>query len=61
MANVRLNNVVSTKSAPDLLPVFSQAITVKENGNGVVFVSGNIGIDPSTGKLVAGVKEQTVS
>lgn len=54
--NVRRGNAVSTKSAPDLLPVFSQAIRAKD----AVFVSGNIGVDPSTGELVQGVKEQTV-
>lgn len=54
--NVRRGNAVSTKGAPDLLPVFSQAIRTKD----AIFVSGNIGVDPSTGQLVQGVKEQTV-
>ena len=55
--NVRSANAVSTKAAPDLLPVFSQAIKTKD----LIFVSGNIGVDPTTSQLVSGVKEQTVS
>jgi 2-iminobutanoate/2-iminopropanoate deaminase len=49
--------VVLTDRAPKPLPQFSQAVTY----NGVVYISGNIGLDPVTWKLVdGGVKEQTV-
>ncbi|KAJ9602972.1 hypothetical protein H2200_012752 [Cladophialophora chaetospira] len=53
--NARSGNAVKTKDAPDLLPVFSQAIKTKD----LIFVSGNIGVDPKTSQLVSGVKEQT--
>jgi len=47
---------VKTTNAPAPLPVFSQAI----KGNGMVFVSGNIGLDKDTWKLVeGGIKAQT--
>jgi len=49
---------VKTPHSPAPLPVFSQAI----KANGMVFVSGNIGLDPVTWKLVeGGIKAQTVS
>jgi 2-iminobutanoate/2-iminopropanoate deaminase len=38
--------IVSTKSAPDAIGPYSQAITV----NGFVFTSGQIGIDPRSGQ-----------
>jgi len=48
---------VRTSAAPASLPVFSQAI----KGNGMVFCSGNIGLDKDTSKLVeGGIKAQTV-
>ena len=58
-SNIRTGNAVSTKAAPAPLPVFSQAIILKQQG--MIFVSGNIGIDPRTNKLVSGIKEQTAS
>jgi len=49
---------VKTPNAPAPLPVFSQAV----KANGMVFVSGNIGLDPITWKLVeGGIVAQTVS
>lgn len=53
----RSGAVVSTKNAPAPLPVFSQAIIA----NNVIYVSGHVGMDPSTGKLEEGVSAQTVS
>ena len=48
---------IKTLKAPAPLPVFSQAI----KANGMVFVSGNIGLDPISWKLVeGGIKAQTV-
>lgn len=49
---------VLTESAPKPLPQFSQAVKY----NGLVYCSGNIGMDPKTSKIVAGtVKDRTVS
>ena len=42
--------VISTKKAPAAVGPYSQAI----GANGLVFVSGQLGIDPATGKLVEG-------
>ncbi|KAK1831278.1 Endoribonuclease L-PSP/chorismate mutase-like protein [Podospora conica] len=48
--------VVSTNRAPAPLPQFSQAVKY----NGMVYCSGNIGLAPSTAKLVGGtVKDRT--
>jgi 2-iminobutanoate/2-iminopropanoate deaminase len=46
--------VISTKKAPAAVGPYSQAISA----NGLVFVSGQLGIDPATGKLVDGVEAQ---
>lgn len=41
---------VRNDAAPAPLPVFSQAI----KANGMVYLSGNIGLDPMTGQVVDG-------
>ncbi|KAK0625274.1 Endoribonuclease L-PSP/chorismate mutase-like protein [Bombardia bombarda] len=47
---------VLTDKAPEPLPQFSQAIKY----NGMVYCSGNVGLDPATKKLVDGtVKDRT--
>lgn len=49
---------ILTAAAPKPLPQFSQAIKF----NGMVYCSGNIGMDPKTSKIVEGtVKDRTVS
>lgn len=49
---------VHTDKAPKPLPQFSQAVKY----NGMVYCSGNIGVDAASFKLVeGGVKEETVS
>ena len=51
-----MKKVIATTSAPAAIGPYSQAIEV----NGMVFISGQVPVDPSTGKLVdGGVKEQT--
>lgn len=42
--------LVSTESAPKAIGPYSQAI----KANGLVFVSGQIPLDPSTGQLISG-------
>jgi 2-iminobutanoate/2-iminopropanoate deaminase len=42
--------VVSTDSAPQAIGPYSQAVT----SEGLVFCSGQVGLDPASGKLVAG-------
>ncbi|MCR4925533.1 MAG: RidA family protein [Clostridiales bacterium] len=49
-------NVISTNSAPGAIGPYSQAITF----NGMVFTSGQIAINPSTGNVEAAtIEEQT--
>ena len=48
--------IIATAFAPNAIGPYSQAI----KANGFLFVSGCIGLDPETGKMVpGGVKEQT--
>lgn len=51
-----MKKVISTENAPKAIGPYSQAIEV----NGMLFISGQIPINPATGKLIAGgIKEQT--
>lgn len=48
--------VIKTDKAPGAIGPYSQAI----EANGIVYISGQIPLDPQTGKLVeGGIKEQT--
>ncbi len=46
---------IHTEKAPKVVGPYSQAIV----SNGLVFCSGQIGIDPKTNELVTGFEEQT--
>lgn len=50
-----LKKAVSSTQAPAALGPYSQAIAA----GGFLFCSGQLGLDPKTGELVAGVKDQT--
>jgi 2-iminobutanoate/2-iminopropanoate deaminase len=51
-----MKKVITTNKAPKAIGPYSQAIEV----NGMLFISGQIPLDPATGKLVpGGIKEQT--
>ena len=51
-----LKKVISTDNAPKAIGPYSQAIVA----NGMLFISGQIPIDPQTGKIVdGGIDEQT--
>ena len=51
-----MKKVIATNNAPAAIGPYSQAIEV----NGMLFVSGQIPIDPATGEFVSGgMKEQT--
>jgi 2-iminobutanoate/2-iminopropanoate deaminase len=51
-----MKKIIHTSKAPAAVGPYSQAVESK----GVLFVSGQLGIDPGTGKLVnGGVREQT--
>ncbi len=46
---------VQTSNAPNAIGPYSQAVTV----NGMVYTSGQIGLDPESGEMVEGVEAQT--
>lgn len=51
-----MKKVISTTNAPGAIGPYSQAI----EANGMLFVSGQVPLDPATGKLVqGGITEQT--
>ena len=50
-----MKEVVFAKAAPAAIGPYSHAVKV---GN-MVFLSGQIGLDPATGKMVEGITEQT--
>ncbi len=51
-----MKKVISTQNAPAAIGPYSQAIEV----NGMLFISGQIPINPTTGSVVeGGIKEQT--
>lgn len=45
-----MKNIISTRNAPGAIGPYSQAVEV----NGMLFISGQIPIDPVTGKVVEG-------
>ena len=49
-----MKNVISTSNAPAAIGPYSQAIEV----NGMVYTSGVIPVNPKTGEIPKGVKEQ---
>ena len=48
-------NVIQTDQAPAAIGPYSQAIA----HNGLVFVSGQLGLDPASGALAEGIEAQT--
>lgn len=51
-----MNKVINTPKAPKAIGPYSQAILV---GNGMLFISGQIPVNPETGKVPETIKEQT--
>lgn len=51
-----MKKIISTDKAPKAIGPYSQAV----EANGILFISGQVPIDPATGKLVeGGIKDQT--
>ncbi|MCX6251881.1 MAG: RidA family protein [Bacteroidetes bacterium] len=51
-----MKRIISTTEAPKAIATYSQALEV----NGILYISGQIAIDPAIGKLVeGGIEEQT--
>lgn len=51
-------NRIETKKAPQALGPYSQAMSIRVTDSHLVFVSGQLPIDPLTGKLIAGDIEE---
>ena len=51
-----MNKVINTPKAPKAIGPYSQAILA---GNGMLFISGQIPVNPETGKVPETIKEQT--
>jgi 2-iminobutanoate/2-iminopropanoate deaminase len=51
-----MKRIISTKDAPGAIGPYSQAV----EANGTLYISGQVGVDPVTGKMVeGGISEQT--
>jgi 2-iminobutanoate/2-iminopropanoate deaminase len=51
-----MKKIIKTEKAPGAIATYSQAVEI----NGMLFIAGQIPIDPATGKLVSGgILEQT--
>jgi len=51
-----MKKIISTTAAPGAIGPYSQAVEI----NGTLYVSGQVAMDPATGKIVeGGIKEQT--
>ncbi|MCX6243604.1 MAG: RidA family protein [Bacteroidetes bacterium] len=51
-----MKRIISTDNAPKAIATYSQAV----EANGLLFIAGQIPIDPATGKLIeGGIREQT--
>lgn len=53
-----MKNIVSAEKAPAALGPYSHAVAAPA-GSQLLFTSGQLGIDPATGKLAEGVEAQT--
>ena len=51
-----MNKVINTDKAPKAIGPYSQAVLA---GNGMLFISGQIPVNPETGKIPETIKEQT--
>jgi reactive intermediate/imine deaminase len=51
---------IQTREAPEAIGTYSQAVKVEERGGGsTVYLSGQIGLDPSTMQMAEGIDGQT--
>ena len=52
-----MKKIIHTSKAPQAIGPYSQAVEV----NGMLFISGQLGVDPETGRFVTGgIREQTL-
>ncbi|MDY6024990.1 RidA family protein [Bergeyella zoohelcum] len=50
-----MKNIIHTENAPAAIGPYSQAISV----NGMLFISGQLPVNPTTGEVVEGIEEAT--
>ena len=54
---MQMRNIIKTNKAPAAIGTYSQAV----ESNGILFTSGQVGIDPKTSEMVeGGVEDQTI-
>ena len=54
---MQMRNIIKTNKAPAAIGTYSQAV----ESNGILFTSGQVGIDPETSEMVeGGVEDQTI-
>ena len=52
-----MRNIINTNKAPAAIGTYSQAV----ESNGILFTSGQVGIDPETSKMVeGGIEDQAI-
>lgn len=50
-----MKNIISTEKAPSAIGAYSQAVEV----NDFIYISGQLGLDVTSGKLAQGIEDQT--
>jgi 2-iminobutanoate/2-iminopropanoate deaminase len=53
-----MKKVISTENAPGAIGPYSQAIQISPQAGSMVFLSGQVPLDPKTGELVSGTIEE---
>ena len=54
---MQMRNIINTNKAPAAIGTYSQAV----ESNGILFTSGQVGIDPETSKMVeGGIEDQAI-
>ena len=54
---MQMRNIIKTNKAPAAIGTYSQAV----ESNGILFTSGQVGIDPETGEMVeGGIEDQAI-
>lgn len=55
-----MKNIIATSNAPAAIGTYSQAVSVGHGASNTVYLSGQIGLDPATMKMVEGIDAQIV-
>ncbi len=55
-----MKNIIATSNAPAAIGTYSQAVSVAHGAGNTVYLSGQIGLDPATMRMVEGIDGQIV-